>query len=77
MGPISLCFWVTESGSYICLIAAFDPTKRLTVETALTQPFLAEYYDPADEPTAEKPFQYEVSNQSYFFLRISILFNFL
>lgn len=47
--------------SWICLIAAFDPTKRLTVEEALAQPFLAEYYDPADEPTAERPFQYEVS----------------
>ena len=62
----------TESGSYICLIAAFDPTKRLTVETALAQPFLAEYYDPADEPTAEKPFQYEVIkvtfSQNFYFI---------
>lgn len=49
-----------EGKSQICLIAAFDPTKRLTVEESLAQPFLAEYYDPADEPTAEKPFQYEV-----------------
>merc|ERR1719273_2100837 len=40
-------------------LLAFDPTKRLTVEEALSQPFLEEYYDPADEPTAEKPFQYE------------------
>lgn len=52
-----------EGKSQICLIAAFDPTKRLTVEESLAQPFLAEYYDPADEPTAEKPFQYEVINK--------------
>ena len=34
--------------------------KRLTVEEALQQPYLEEYYDPADEPVAEAPFQYEV-----------------
>ena len=33
--------------------------KRLTVEEALQQPYLEEYYDPADEPVAGKPFEYE------------------
>ena len=64
-----------DSNSQICLIAAFDPTKRLTVEEALAQPFLAEYYDPSDEPTAERPFQYEVS-LSWSILRILISFKF-
>jgi len=40
-------------------LLAFDPTKRLTVEQALSQPYLEEYFDPQDEPVAEKPFQYE------------------
>ena len=71
----SLLLSYRECGSYICLIAAFDPTKRLSVETALAQPFLAEYYDPADEPTAEKPFQYEVIK--VIFLISFILFNVL
>ena len=30
---------------------------------ALSQPYLEEYFDPQDEPVAEKPFQYEVKNQ--------------
>lgn len=40
-------------------LLAFNPMKRLTVEEALQQPYLEEYYDPADEPVAEAPFQYE------------------
>jgi len=40
-------------------LLAFNPTKRLTVEEALSQPYLEEYYDPLDEPVAQKPFQYE------------------
>ena len=43
----------------IFLFAAFNPMKRLTVEEALQQPYLEEYYDPADEPVAGKPFEYE------------------
>lgn len=40
-------------------LLAFNPEQRLTVETALAQPYLEEYYDPNDEPTANQPFQYE------------------
>jgi len=29
----------------------FDPKKRMTVEEALAHPYLANYHDPADEPT--------------------------
>ena len=49
---------------------AFNPTKRLTVEEALSQPYLEEYYDPLDEPVAQKPFQYEVS------INVYLIFNF-
>jgi len=40
-------------------LLAFNPTKRLTVEEALAHHYLEEYYDPADEPVSNKPFQYE------------------
>ncbi|GFO27628.1 mitogen-activated protein kinase [Plakobranchus ocellatus] len=38
----------------------FNPSKRITVEQALAQPYLDQYYDPADEPVAEKPFTFEM-----------------
>jgi mitogen-activated protein kinase 1/3 len=30
----------------------FNPAKRITVEEALSHPYLAQYHDPDDEPTA-------------------------
>lgn len=37
----------------------FNPNKRITVVEALAHPYLEQYYDPADEPVAEKPFTFE------------------
>ncbi|XP_043212356.1 mitogen-activated protein kinase 1-like [Amphibalanus amphitrite] len=37
----------------------FNPHKRITVEDALSHPYLEQYYDPADEPVAEEPFTFE------------------
>jgi mitogen-activated protein kinase 1/3 len=37
----------------------FNPNKRITVEDALAHPYLEQYYDPADEPTAERPFTFQ------------------
>ena len=34
----------------------FNPSKRITVEDSLAHPYLEQYYDPADEPIAERPF---------------------
>lgn len=34
----------------------FNPNRRITVEDALKHPYLAQYYDPTDEPTAPHPF---------------------
>lgn len=34
----------------------FNPSKRCSAEEALKHPFLAEYHDPLDEPTADEPF---------------------
>ena len=34
----------------------FNPDHRITVDDALAHPFLAQYYDPSDEPTMESPF---------------------
>ena len=38
----------------------FNPHKRIVVEDALAHPYLEQYYDPADEPTAEEPFRFEM-----------------
>jgi len=40
-------------------LLSFNPMIRITVEESLAHPFLREYYDPSDEPVAEKPFQFE------------------
>ena len=53
-------------------IVAFNPEKRLTVEEALQQPYLEEYYDPADEPVTEAPFQYEV-NRNFIISSLSFI----
>ena len=42
-------------------LLSFNPATRMEVEEALAHPFMAEYYDPNDEPVAKKPFQFEVT----------------
>ena len=42
-------------------LLSFNPTTRMVVEEAMAHPFMAEYYDPNDEPVAKKPFQFEVT----------------
>ena len=37
----------------------FSPTKRITVEDALAQPYLASLHDPSDEPLAHAEFSFE------------------
>ena len=41
-------------------LLSFNPITRMTTEQALAHPYIAEYYDPDDEPVAEKPFTFEV-----------------
>ena len=41
-------------------LLAFDPSKRIAVEEALAHRYLTAYYDPSDEPVAEKPFTFEM-----------------
>jgi mitogen-activated protein kinase 1/3 len=41
-------------------LLAFDPSKRIAVEEALAHKYLAAYYDPSDEPIAERPFTFEM-----------------
>lgn len=41
---------------------AFDPAKRITVEEALAHPYLAALHDPADEPVALTPFNFDFEN---------------
>ena len=42
-----------ETLSLLDGILAFNPCKRITVEQALTQPYLKTYHDPDDEPVCE------------------------
>jgi mitogen-activated protein kinase 1/3 len=42
-----------------CLLT-FDPNRRITVEDALKHPYLAQYYDPSDEPLASHPFTFNM-----------------
>lgn len=39
---------------------SFNPRKRILVEDALSHPYLEQYYDPADEPTALEPFGFDM-----------------
>jgi len=41
-------------------LLSFNPMTRMTTEQALAHPYIGEYYDPDDEPVAEKPFSFEV-----------------
>ena len=41
-------------------LLAFDPSRRIDVEKSLAHGYLSSYYDPADEPIAEKPFTFEM-----------------
>ena len=38
----------------------FNPSRRVTVEEALKHPYLTQYYDPSDEPTAPHPFTFDM-----------------
>jgi mitogen-activated protein kinase 1/3 len=38
----------------------FNPNSRITIEEALSHPYLEQYYDPLDEPICEEPFTYEM-----------------
>jgi len=41
---------------------AFNPEKRLTVQEALAHPYLAALHDPAEEPIAPPPFNFDFEN---------------
>ena len=41
-------------------LLTFNPHRRITVEDALRHPYLAQYYDPTDEPTAPHPFTFDM-----------------
>ena len=41
-------------------LLTFNPNRRVSVEEALKHPYLAQYYDPSDEPTAPHPFTFDM-----------------
>ena len=52
-------------------LLSFNPMTRMTTEQALAHPYIAEYYDPDDEPVAEKPFSFEVKYDYIGFSKIT------
>mmetsp|Transcript_10363 Transcript_10363/g.26550 ORF Transcript_10363/g.26550 Transcript_10363/m.26550 type:complete len:352 (-) Transcript_10363:75-1130(-) len=40
-------------------LLTFNANKRIDVESALAHPYLAQYYDPSDEPVAAEPFSFD------------------
>lgn len=49
----------------------FSPNRRITVEEALAHNYLEQYYDPSDEPVAEKVFTF--GDQEYDSMNVSQL----
>lgn len=43
----------------------FDPNKRINVEQALEHPYLASLHDVNDEPSCDKPFDYDFENEDF------------
>ena len=41
-------------------LLTFNPNRRVSVEDALKHPYLAQYYDPSDEPTAPQLFTFDM-----------------
>ena len=50
----------TIPGDLLDKLLSFDPNLRVDVEKSLAHAYLSSYYDPADEPIAEKPFTFEM-----------------
>ncbi len=46
-------------------LLTFDPSKRIDVSAALAHPYLKQYYEPNDEPTAIHPFTVEMEMDDY------------
>ena len=46
-------------------LLTFDPSKRIDVSDALAHPYLKQYYEPNDEPTAMNPFTVEMEMDDY------------
>ena len=42
----------------------FDPTSRITVEEALSHPYLASLHDVSDEPSASGPFEFSFEGEA-------------
>lgn len=49
----------TKALELLDIMLTFNPSKRCSVEEALSHPYLEQYYDPADEPVSETPFTFE------------------
>jgi len=43
----------------------FDPAKRIAVEEALAHPYLANLHDPAEEPVATTPFNFDFEQRDF------------
>uniref|UniRef100_A0A7S0ZER1 Mitogen-activated protein kinase n=1 Tax=Timspurckia oligopyrenoides TaxID=708627 RepID=A0A7S0ZER1_9RHOD len=48
-----------EAVDLLSRVLVFDPAKRISVEEALTHPYLASLHDPEDEPFCQTSFEFE------------------
>ncbi|CAF1572385.1 unnamed protein product, partial [Didymodactylos carnosus] len=46
-------------------LLTFNPNRRVSVEEALAHPYLAQYFDPTDEPVATHPFTIDMEFDDY------------
>lgn len=45
-------------------LLTFNPNRRISIEQALAHPYLEQYYDPSDEPVAERPIDVDLEDES-------------
>lgn len=48
----------------LCFVEQFDPSKRITVEEALKHPYVAQFHNDKDEPSAPGPMQIVVDDNT-------------
>ncbi|CAF0837342.1 unnamed protein product [Didymodactylos carnosus] len=51
--------------SMLDYLLTFNPNRRVSVEEALAHPYLAQYFDPTDEPVASHPFTVDMEFDDY------------
>ena len=48
----------------LCRLLCFNPGKRLTAEEALQHPYVAQFHNPSEEPSASSPIQSPIDDNT-------------